>query len=292
MSRSSTASWPGSTTAIRWKNGISAKIVRVIHATIAVKGVRRADGAINYFVALVQDITERKRAEEAQRATSERLRALSVSLRSAREEEGTRIARELHDELGSALTSLKWELESIGKLGSEASKQRDFSTLQEKITGMRELIDATITTVQRLSSELRPHILDNLGLVAALEWQAQQFTARTRITCQFDSFADDTEVSQEQATAIFRIFQAALTNILRHAQATSVTIMIEEEAKEFILEVRDNGRGITEAESSGAQSLGLMGMRERAQLVGGRITITGVAGKGTVLTVRVPLAGK
>ena len=190
------------------------------------------------------------------------------------------------------MTSLKWELESIDKLGSEASEQRDFSTLQEKITGMRELIDATITTVRRLSSELRPHILDDLGLVAALEWQAQQFTARTGITCQFDSFADDTEVSQEQATAIFRIFQAALTNILRHAQATRVTIMIEEEAKELVLEVKDNGRGITEEEISGSQSLGLIGMRERAQLVGGRITITGVAGKGTVLTVRVPLAGE
>jgi PAS domain S-box-containing protein len=264
---------------------------QVVHTTIAVKCVRRAGGSVDYCLALLQDITERKQAEEAQRATSEQLRALSASLRSAREEEGARIARELHDELGSALTGLKWELESIGKLCSEADNQLASSTLQEKITGMKELIDATITTVRRLSSELRPSILDDLGLVAALEWQAQQFTTRTGITCQFDSFVDDTEVSREQATALFRIFQEALTNILRHAQATSVAILIEEEAKELILEIKDNGRGITKDESSGSQSLGLVGMRERAQLVGGRLTLTGGAGKGTVLTVRVPLAG-
>ena len=112
------------------------------------------------------------------------------------------------------------------------------------------------------------------------------------ITCQFDSFVDDTKVGREQATALFRIVQEALTNILRHAQATSVAILIEEEAKELILEVKDNGRGITKDESSGSQSLGLVGMRERAQLVGGRLTLTGGAGKGTVLTVRVPIPGQ
>ena len=131
--------------------------------------------------ALKQEITERKRTEEMQRVTSEQLRARSASLRSAREEEGARIARELHDELGSALTGLKWELESMGKLCSEADNPLASSPLQEKITGMRELIEATLTTVKRLSSELRPGILDDLGLVAALEWQAQQFlTARSR----------------------------------------------------------------------------------------------------------------
>lgn len=238
---------------------------------------------------LRREISERKRLEKALRTTSEHLRALSASLRSAREEEGARIARELHDELGSALTSLKWDLEDIGKLYLEAGNQTGSSTLREKIEGMIELIDATINTVRRISSELRPSILDDLGLVAAIEWQAQQFEARTGIICQFDSFVDTTDLSREQATAIFRIFQEALTNIRRHAQATRVNIMIEEEEGEFVLEVRDNGRGIAEDENIGSQSLGLMGMRERAQLVGGRIEITGVAGKGTVLTVRVPI---
>jgi signal transduction histidine kinase len=236
---------------------------------------------------LRREISERQRLEEALRATSEHLRALSASLRSAREEEGARIARELHDELGSALTSLKWDLEDIGKLYLEAGNQTGSSTLREKIEGMMGLIDAAINTVRRISSELRPGILNDLGLVAAIEWQAQQFEARTGIICQFDSFVDTTDLSREHATAIFRIFQEALTNIRRHAQATRVNIMIEEEEGEFVLEVRDNGRGIAEDERTGSQSLGLMGMRERAQLVGGRIEITGVAGKGTVLTVRV-----
>ena len=136
---------------------------------------------------------------------------------------------------------------------------------------MMELIDATITTVRRISSELRPGILDDLGLVAALEWQAQQFAARTGIRCQFDAVVETHELSQEQATALFRICQEALTNILRHAQATRVTIMVEEGANELILEVKDNGRGITEEERTGSRSLGLIGMRERAQLIGGRI---------------------
>jgi signal transduction histidine kinase len=184
---------------------------------------------------------------------------------------------------------LKWDLEDIGKLCYGAGNQTGSSRLQDKIEDMMELIDATINTVRRISSELRPSILDDLGLVAAIEWQAQQFEARTGIICQFDSFVDTTDLSREQATAIFRIFQEALTNIRRHAQATRVNIMIEEEEGEFVIEVRDNGRGIAEDKNIGSQSLGLMGMRERAQLVGGRIEITGVAGKGTVLTVRVPI---
>lgn len=132
-------------------------------------------------------------------------------------------------------------------------------------------------------------IVDDLGIVAAIEWQAQQFKARTGIICQFDSFIENTDLSQEQATAIFRIFQEALTNILQHAQATRVNILIEEEEGEVVLEVKDNGRGIAEIERMGSRSVGLIGMRERAQLAGGSIKITGVAGKGTVLTLRIPI---
>ncbi|HXI91183.1 MAG TPA: MEDS domain-containing protein [Blastocatellia bacterium] len=240
-------------------------------------------------IGIGQDITERKRAEEKLKATSEQLRALSASLSSAREQEGTRIARELHDELGSALTSLKWDLEGIDKLCSEAGNQADVSKVREKTKEMIGVIDATLNAVLRISSELRPTILDDLGLLEAIEWQAQQFEARTGITCQIDSFVEKVDLSQDKATAVFRILQEALTNVLRHAHATRVNITIAEEEGEFAFEIRDNGRGITEDERTGSRSLGLIGMRERAHLVGGRIEIIGVGERGTALTLRVPI---
>jgi len=154
---------------------------------------------------------------------------------------------------------------------------------------MMELIDATINAVIRLSSELRPSILDDLGLLPAIEWQAGVFEGRSGITCRIDSFVENINLSPEQATAVFRILQEALTNILRYAKATRVNITLLAEAGDFVLEVRDNGRGITQAESTGARSLGLLGMRERAQLLGGSIEISGIPGKGTVLILRIPI---
>jgi PAS domain S-box-containing protein len=250
---------------------------------------RNRAGAVSGMFGTAQDITEHKRVEEQLSVTSEQLRALSASLRSAREEEGTRIARELHDELGSALTSFKWDLEEMAKIVSSPRNQVNIGQLSERIAAMTTLIDTTINSLRRISSELRPSILDDLGLVAAIEWQAQQFESRTGIICQCDCFVDNVDLTQDQATALFRIVQEAMTNILRHAQATRVNIALEKEDGEFVLQVGDNGRGITEEERTGLRSLGLIGIRERAHRIGGRIEIVGVAGKGTILTVRVPL---
>jgi PAS domain S-box-containing protein len=236
-----------------------------------------------------QDVTELKRAEEKLKETSEQLRALSARVQSAREEEAARIARELHDELGSALTSLKWDLELISKFCSNSATRQDLSTLLSKTERMISLTDATINTVRRIASDLRPGILDDLGLLAAIEWQAQQFESRSGITCKIDSFADNLQLNQEQSTAIFRILQEALTNVLRHSQASKVNIVIEQTERDFVLEVRDNGRGIREDEINGSHSLGLIGMRERAQLLGGVIEIAGSGDRGTVLTLRVPI---
>jgi signal transduction histidine kinase len=238
------------------------------------------------LVGATQDVTELKRTEEKLKATSEQLRALSERLRKAKEEEGLRIARELHDELGSALTGLKWGLLGIDKVKSKTSKAD--SNAREKIAEMVGLVDSTINTVRRISSELRPGVVDDLGLVSAIEWHAQQFEHNTGIVCHFESNAEYVDLTREQATTVFRIFQETMTNIQRHALATKVNILLEEEDGKFVLEVRDNGRGITEDEKLGRRSLGLLGMRERAHSFGGTVEISGAPGKGTVLTVRLP----
>ena len=236
-----------------------------------------------------QDVTELKRAEENLKATTERLRALSARLQSTREEEGIRIAREIHDELGSALTSLKWDLEGMDKMLSDPKTGPALASMRGKAKTMTRLIDSTIDVVRRISAELRPSALDDLGLVPAIELHAQQFQARTGIVCNCDFASDRVNLHQEQSTAVFRIFQEALTNILRHAQATRVNIQTIEDEGEFILTITDNGRGITEGEKSGQLTLGLLGMRERAHLIGGEVDITGIEGEGTAVTVRLPI---
>jgi PAS domain S-box-containing protein len=246
------------------------------------------NGSVINVLGIARDITEHKRSEEKLKTTSEQLRALSARLQSAREEEGNRIAREIHDELGGALTSLKWDLESFGKAISESRDQSQVQILREKIDAMLRLSETTISAVRRISSELRPSILDDLGLAEAIEWQAREFQVRTGLICHCECSVENVDLNQEQLTAVFRILQEALTNILRHAQATRVDIVAKVEAGNFVLTISDNGRGITEDDKSRLQSLGLLGMRERAHLIRGEIDITGVAAQGTVVTVRVP----
>src|SRR5437763_3327808 len=189
-------------------------------------------GGHSAVYAIYRDITERKRAEERLREMTEQLRALSASLQSAREEEGIRIAREIHDELGSALAGLRWELESLDKAVSESEGSQP-GALREKIETMIGLTDTTVAAVRRISSELRPSILDDLGLAEAIEWQAQQFQARTGMVCRCDCKVENLELDQQKSTAVFRIFQEALTNVLRHAQATSVDVASKVEGGEF-----------------------------------------------------------
>jgi PAS domain S-box-containing protein len=246
-------------------------------------------GRVYRITGLAEDITERKLIDEKVRETTEQLRALSAKFQSAREEEGIRIARELHDELGAALTSLKWDLESFDKVLSESRDQSELKPLRGKVEDMVRLSENTISTVRRISSELRPRLLDDLGLGEAIGWQAQQFQARSGIICHCEGSVENVDLNQEHSTAVFRIFQEALTNILRHAQATTVDIDLREEAGELVLTVSDNGRGITAPDKARGQSLGLLGMRERARLIGGVIEITGVEAKGTVVILRVPI---
>ena len=236
------------------------------------------------LLASVIDITERKRTEEQLKRYNEELRALSARLHSVREEESARIAREIHDELGADLSSLKWDLEEIDELLSESTQP---SALREKVAALVSLTDRAVDTVRRITSELRPTALDEFGLVEALRWHAQQFQTRTGIVIDCD-LPESVDLNREQATAIFRIVQEALTNVLRHARATRVDIKMRREDDYLVLTISDNGRGITEDQKSGPQSLGVLGMRERAHLLGGEIDVEGAEARGTVLSVRLP----
>jgi PAS domain S-box-containing protein len=233
-----------------------------------------------------RDITEQKQLEERLRTGANQLRALSASIQVAREEERTRVARLIHDELGSAFTSLKWDLESMDKAFSKPVDPGAVEAMRARIETMKRLVDSTIHTIRRIAWELRPSILDDLGLVEAIEWLAQQFEERTGIVCNRIGFVDSVSLSEEQSTALFRVFQEALTNILRHAGATLVDVTLAQEANEFVMAISDNGRGITGVEKSG---LGILGMQERVRLVGGTIEIHGLEGAGTTIAVRVPI---
>lgn len=229
---------------------------------------------------------ERRRAEEQLRRSHKQLRALTTYLQYVREEERTRISREVHDELGQALTGLKLDLAWVA-----GNLPRNAHSLLQKIKTMSAGIDVTIQTVRRISTELRPGILDNLGLVAAIEWQASEFQTRTGIACVVSTTVSDTLWDQDFNTVFFRIFQETLTNIIRHANATRVDVHLAVEQGCLVLTVRDNGRGITDEEIANTRSIGLIGMRERAALVGGDIELQGRPGHGTTVVVRIPLPG-
>jgi signal transduction histidine kinase len=199
------------------------------------------------------------------------------------------IAREIHDELGQALTGLKMDLSALQK-SLRKTGELDLGRLTEKTTTMSELVDSTIQTVRKIATDLRPGILDDLGLVAAIEWQAQDFQKRTGIKCSFAPGMDEVEMNADRSTALFRIFQETLTNVARHSAATEVEVMLNRYDDNIALEISDNGKGIAPAEISGRRSLGLLGMRERAQLLGGELMISGSPKEGTSVTVRIPLA--
>jgi signal transduction histidine kinase len=226
---------------------------------------------------------KRKRAEQQLRESSKQLRSLSVYLQYVREEERTRIAREVHDELGQALTGLKLQLTWLN-----SRLPKDTSTMREKANAMSAQIDQTIQTVRRIATALRPGVLDSAGLLAALEWQANEFEKQTGIQCRVHAAIPDTLWDEDLNTAFFRIFQETLTNIIRHAKATQVKVQLSEAGRDFMLEVKDNGRGISEAEIRNTTSIGLLGMRERAGLLGGTVTWRGQPGRGTTVTVRIP----
>ncbi len=257
-----------------------------LNMNIEIRAMPRFDGKnrIIGVIHIVRDITERKRSEDQLKNSREKLRNLAAHLHYVREEERKLIAREIHDELAQALTALKMDLFWL-----EKKLPKDQKPLHDKANLMSNLIDMTIYAVRRISSELRPGLLDDLGLQAAMEWQAKEFHERTGITCEVSFNADTGNLDQECATTIFRIFQETLTNIVRHAEATRVEASLYETRASLILEVIDNGIGITEDQISNSNSFGIVGMQERVNLLEGEIVISGVRGKKTTVTVSMPL---
>jgi signal transduction histidine kinase len=239
---------------------------------------------IKGVIHIVRDITQRKESEENLRKSREKLRNLAAHLHSVREEERKSIAREIHDELAQALTALKMDLFWLNKRLPE-----DRCSLLEKITSMSGLIDTTISSVQRISSELRPGLLDDLGLKAAIEWQVEEFRNRTGIGCELNIDGEYDALDGDRAITIFRIFQEALTNVMRHAKASRVDISLFEKNGNIHMEINDDGRGVTEKAISDSRAFGLIGMRERAYHWGGKVQIRGTGDKGTSVKVSIPL---
>ncbi|AOJ07229.1 PAS domain S-box protein [Burkholderia mayonis] len=255
------------------------------------------DGSGKLYTVMLRDVTERVRAETALRQSREELRELSANLQNVREEEKTRIARELHDDLGQQLTALKMDVSAIAlALARYRDAQPDAQpvvAVEQQLHGMRRLIDSTVASVRRIAADLRPVMLDDLGLVPAIEWLANDFTNRYGIDVERLLDTADTSFSNAGATTLFRIVQEALTNVARHADATRVTLMLAIDQDLCVLQIKDDGRGMQPDErrdAHGDKSFGLIGIRERAHMLSGTVTTDSAPGHGFSIKVALPLA--
>jgi len=269
--------YEGQQRSLRLSRSIGERDYEVVTAPL-----RDPDGQLG-LIAVFRDITERLLFEQELRESQVQMRELASHVESVREEERMGIARELHDELGQLLTALKMDITWL----SAHSPAQQHDTIRTKLDGMADLADTTIRAVQRISSELRPGLLDDLGLVAALEWLIRDFRDRSQIECVFD-VDEHLTVNSRQSTALFRICQESLTNAARHSGATLVTVTLLASDGRVILSIRDNGTGVTREASAHPHAFGLIGMRERARALGGELEIIGAPGSGTSIEVSLP----
>lgn len=252
------------------------------------RAVKNARGRLVFIDGTNVDITERKRDAARLQTSREQLRALTSRVQSLREEERTQIAREIHDHLGQLLTGLTLELRLLQRKITNVSDMELREALDVRVASVRELADQTISAVQKIASDLRPGILDKLGLKAALEVELEAFRLRTGLDCVYRISHAPSATSSVQATAIFRIFQEILTNIARHAQATRVSACMEPQGDALVLTVEDDGVGIQCRDIGNPKSLGILGMQERALILGGNVSFNRREERGTIVTVRIP----
>lgn len=240
----------------------------------SISQLENAEGKL--FTVILRDVTERVRAQQERSA-------FAAAASAIREEEKTRVARELHDELAQSLTALKMDTNWVrDNVASDPAQAR------QKLTDMLGLIDGAVASTRRIAADLRPLLLDDLGLAPAIEWLAGAFTQRHGVPCRLH-MANEIELQEPYATAVFRIVQESLANVAKHAKATDVDVTIEHRPDEIVLSVQDNGCGFDAAQPL-LGSLGLMGLRERAELLKGTVAIVSAPGQGTRVDVRIPLA--
>ncbi len=255
----------------------------------SISQIRDASGKL--YTVMLRDITERLRAENALKQSREELRELSANLQNVREEEKTRIARELHDDLGQQLTALKMDLSVVEQQLRVPDRAQSDEGILSHLQGMRRLIDTTVASVRRIAADLRPVMLDDLGLVPAIEWLANDFTNRYGIDVERHIETGGLTFTSAGATTLFRIVQEALTNVARHADATRVALRLDIEEGFCVLRVADNGRGAAPGGPAHEdKSFGLIGIRERAHMLGGTVTIDTALARGFSITVSFPLS--
>jgi PAS domain S-box-containing protein len=281
------------------KNPIQYEVLQQGQSTVKERKMRKNDGTIvqtevrsqqlpdGRFLSVIRDLSQRIKAEKDLDESYKAIRKLTSHIQNVREEERTNIAREIHDELGQQLTVMKMDVSWINK-----KLVTDDEIIKEKVKGMLTMLDETVKSVRRISSELRPSLLDDLGLTAAMEWQLFEIKKRSGIKINFNAPEKELKLPDLIKTGLFRIFQESLTNVIRHAGAKSVKVNLEQKDHQLTLSIEDDGKGFDKGKIADKRTLGILGMKERTSMIGGTYEINSIPGKGTVVEVVIPMNGQ
>ncbi|HNU13871.1 MAG TPA: PAS domain S-box protein [Chitinophagaceae bacterium] len=280
------------------ENPVQYDVLSAGHSTVKLRRMRRKDGSVvvtevrsqqlpdGRFLSVVRDMTDRIKAEEELKASYKAVRKLTAHLQNIREEERTSIAREIHDELGQQLTVLKMDVSWLNKKFHGTDEKAN-----QRLKELLSMIDETVKSVRRISSQLRPSLLDDLGLTAAMEWQLSEFEKRAGIKTKLITPEEEVDLSDAVKTALFRIFQESLTNVARHSRAKNVTVVLRKDDHTFILSITDDGKGFDINKVADKRTLGILGMKERSSMIGGTYEINSTPGGGTSVIISVPVKG-